>query len=1039
MELHEYPRPADDTGIGIHWSASFPVAVGLGKIRDFWVPEMKAMGIKWVKIAVHDGALPLVELLLEQGFMPIVRIYRPKPNPGHLSSKELAAVEDLIRAGVSYFEFNNEPDLGLEWEGGQVPPNALDIVAENAIIDMEAILERGGMPGVPAVSTGTRWDIVGKIVEKGRADLFHGPVWQAVHNYSVNHPLDYPYDAGNQEGAPYTREFYEALRQEQWEGDAWSGRSLEEVNRLRQEHSNPGATIMDDASCWLAYERFDALVRQHIGRSIPILATEDGYLVGEAADPRYPATTPNLHMAQTLEACRVLMGTSKRFPPAPNYFFCSAFWLMANFELGSPSSWWEGHAWYSSRWPGGKLPIVDALKAEPKVPRAWQETPVQKAVIQGVVLHPDGPRTVLLKRKGPGEEFQELARTELDDQGRFRFPEVAPGRYQVAILETPLQQEVQVAPGQRMVHLTFDLAAPSPEEPRESILQGQVRGGAQATLLLVRQQDGESLQTVAREDGSFRFLNLPPGDYTASVQEPPGSRQAGITLDGREEKRVELAVFGWGYTIRDGGESPGFGIIRCSVEGHKGLEVKARTEGWESNPVTTGSKAEYGEFACEIAPLGAGNYVVEVLGLKDDQGQPLTLEAPVRVELDRVAFVEFVFTEPSPEEASHSSRIFGRVVNGAGLTVALMDKQPQRWEQTVGPDEGFQFQDLGPGIYTLEVVGWEELTRHPRITLDGSNQVEVNLVVPSPEEPAPSQGKHAISVITGVAPGTAGKTAVLVEAQGGRLEQEVGRHDRFTFRNLPPGIYTLSVAETYLQENLVVDGLQGWEVIFPPVEAEWVAEVRPAGRGPGFSVVRAEVLGRMDWPVRIYTEGWAGITQRTGSKQEYGEFALEFSPLGPGRYVVEPEGMDVKAEVELTGREVLMVTFRRSGVASGPTVVRPLPPEGTKPEKPMPSPAPAPTPSPQPPRYEHAILLAAPPADMAELQALLQYAEAFQPHVAANQEEALEARHVTLLGFSPEEAQPLQDRLRLAGISFDQVSPPLAPELRRRVQARRPW
>ena len=110
----------------------------------------------------------------------------------------------------------------------------------------------------------------------------------------------------------------------------------------------------------------DAIV---LGRSLPILSTECGYLVGEDTDPRYPATTPDLHMAQTLEACRVMMGTSQRFKPAPDYYFCTAFWLLANQQLGSSSTWWESNAWYSERWPNGVLPVVRALQAEPKVAR----------------------------------------------------------------------------------------------------------------------------------------------------------------------------------------------------------------------------------------------------------------------------------------------------------------------------------------------------------------------------------------------------------------------------------------------------------------------------------------------------------------------------------------------------------------------------------------------------------------------------------------------------------------------------------------------
>jgi hypothetical protein len=81
MELNEYPRPANDTGIGVHWTVGYATAVGLAKIREFWLPELRSMGVKWVKIFNHDGALDFCELLLAEGFMPIVRLYRPNPNP----------------------------------------------------------------------------------------------------------------------------------------------------------------------------------------------------------------------------------------------------------------------------------------------------------------------------------------------------------------------------------------------------------------------------------------------------------------------------------------------------------------------------------------------------------------------------------------------------------------------------------------------------------------------------------------------------------------------------------------------------------------------------------------------------------------------------------------------------------------------------------------------------------------------------------------------------------------------------------------------
>ena len=83
MDLHDYPRPKGDTGIGVHWSAGYPAVVGIGQIRDFWLPEIQAMGVKWVKLAQYDGGLELSELLLKHDIMPIVRLYRCSTQPRH--------------------------------------------------------------------------------------------------------------------------------------------------------------------------------------------------------------------------------------------------------------------------------------------------------------------------------------------------------------------------------------------------------------------------------------------------------------------------------------------------------------------------------------------------------------------------------------------------------------------------------------------------------------------------------------------------------------------------------------------------------------------------------------------------------------------------------------------------------------------------------------------------------------------------------------------------------------------------------------------
>ena len=89
MNLHAYPRPADDTGIGIHWCAGVGAATpemvdrsdrsGCGKSQpplSGLAGTDEELGVKWVKIADQRNALHVSQTLLAGQIMPIVQIVR---------------------------------------------------------------------------------------------------------------------------------------------------------------------------------------------------------------------------------------------------------------------------------------------------------------------------------------------------------------------------------------------------------------------------------------------------------------------------------------------------------------------------------------------------------------------------------------------------------------------------------------------------------------------------------------------------------------------------------------------------------------------------------------------------------------------------------------------------------------------------------------------------------------------------------------------------------------------------------------------------
>ncbi len=388
-QLHEFPRPPEDSGRGVHWSLS---VYEWGK-RDwnFWSEQLKALDIKWVKILDDGGGsgLRLARRLVNQDIMPVVRFYWPRQNPGNIGSRGADAAKLYLDAGAMYFETNNEPDLDLEWQGSHKPDNWLDIVVDNFIIDADIIMDLGGYPAVPAFGVGTQRNPFAKIVERGRRDILDNGAWAAIHNYCLGRPLEYPNDPANTQGTPLT--------EAEWtdSGGLWAWEmGWEEVNRYRAEAANPNADIMDDSTCFRAFEQLNAVIVDSIGHSIPIMMTEGGYNVGQRAgttygdDPRYAKPTPqraselNLDMFRYVQGDRDILCNS-----VPDYYFCVMPWLIAAYRIGvwaapaeNQGPWFTHH--YDRDWDlNGELPLVQMLKNLPgssrqdgPVPAQWTKT-----------------------------------------------------------------------------------------------------------------------------------------------------------------------------------------------------------------------------------------------------------------------------------------------------------------------------------------------------------------------------------------------------------------------------------------------------------------------------------------------------------------------------------------------------------------------------------------------------------------------------------------------------------------------------------------
>jgi len=852
MHIHLFPRPSADTGIGLHWCAGRS-QLSIQEIRTFWIPELRSLGAAWIKLNDHRECLPLVEEFLAAGIQPIVRIYRPAPNPGPLSEEYLAEVDGLVRAGVRYIEISHRPDLPAQWRNGVLPPDAQSLIARDLAQDLAEVLSRGALPALPAVDPASGWDLITELIRQGKRDILQGPIWQAIHNPGHNRPPNYPADPVHSEGAPLTQSYYLALADEEWEGDAWQGRPMAEVNRLRrrtfatQQAANPNGDRPEESGGFFSFAPLHARHLELLGRTLPILSTSGGYVVGAADDPRYPALTPSLHLAYTLEACRMLMGSSTRFAPAPDYFFCASFWLLANQLLESSRPARENDAWYSPDHPNGTLPIVPLLQAESKRLRHAPQ-----------VASPDP------------------------------MPSAQSGESLIVFTAAGLEGTGQIT--------------------------GKVQGGASVDLRLVSLDSGLTLQTIARANGDYRFIDLPPGRYSLWVEDPPGSRRSDIVLEDEQTVAVDLAVRGWGYEITEAADGLG-GMLQCSVmltaDMAAAPSLRLRWVGGERVLAMVRSGKER-IARCSAGPLEAGVYDLELLGIPDSSPSDLRATVPVNRAVE--SHVHFVYSRLSDQKSDprRGSVIEGRVSNGETTQVTLQNADGRRRSVTTSPRGGFRFPGLAAGSYSVSVAGAKQSLLRTRLGVDGENLLLVGFELPTSGEPAPLPR----TALWGSAPGQAGRTAILTNANGVPLIRRIDEKTQFSFDNLTPGQYDL-VAGGFQANGLQLHESERLLVKFPPPNDQWQVHLRSRAtlRRPG--LVRVQVLGHKGVSVTLAGKSIRPQMRPTGSTLEYGPFAVEFGPLDPGDYTVVVEGVDVTAEFSIDSTDAVVITFQRSGSLSG--------------------------------------------------------------------------------------------------------------------------
>lgn len=834
--IADFPRPPDDNGRGAHWSAS--VYHPSGAVLQEWMRKLQTLQIKWVKVLDDSGgsSIELCRALIDSGIMPVVRLFRERPNPERMGGREVDAVRRLVQAGVRYFESNNEPDLPAEWQNNHMPANWLDIVVDNFIWDADLILQEGGLPALPPMGPGSKENVIGMVVQRDRKDIFERGGWVAIHNYTLNHPLDYPGDAVNQQGQPLTPQEYAELARWQYshldpaaaglrgvtradydkfQRWAWDGRSIEMVNELRAQAKNPGHTILDDPNCFRGYEWFGQDIFAALGFHVPVISTEGGPVVGWGDDKRYAKVTPATQAAWQMEIFRFLQDE------APEWYFSCCTWLIASLPLGDFNPTWDQMSWFTHAWDlqfglSGELPLLQMLRDTPANVR-WElrgDAPDQPgggdppaaggdAGVSGRIGAGDGsPLAGIQLSLREGQRV--VAETVSAADGRYHLA-AGPGQYDLFVRwYGPAARNLSLDPGEAITLDLADFPAAGQFSIRGAVRDGTGRG--QAGVEVTLQRNGIVHATaVTGGDGSFSFAPALAGAYALAAGSSAGAANIGpdqpeavvaLLLPGDGQKCYQLTEKRLLTRAETENKRMFYGRVRNAAgQGIKDVELEMRWSNPEPGahfPRTRSGRDPFkpdpdgyyeflhspGEFAISVTQGDFPSDVAAGLlttGIPGREGDPITYEVNFQLQAAQ-----------SPVAAG--SVVRGRVPGGRVGQMARLWGGGDERQFLLESNREFQFEGLAAGLYGLELAGVGLI--RSEIVLDGRNELALDF---------PLLG----AIVGQVQASPLGSITLISESFGFTRHAQLSQEGQYRFTNLPAGRYRLELGE------MIVGGLRG--------------------------------------------------------------------------------------------------------------------------------------------------------------------------------------------------------------------------------------
>ena len=298
-------------------------------------------------LAAGNEYIRAIKPLLSNNITPIVRLYVPNYGAGPFSRTLQKIVQDFAAEGVRWFEFYNEPNLGVEWPDNFNPtwqdePNIIKPLMDNWLLFAEYVVSLGCYPGFIALaeSVDPRYAAVpwmdafltylsANAYDRFRAVMANGG-WCATHPYIANHfyqdgPGGRPLPSGSEIGTQGGWHFeypYDPISQA-----ADPGRTV---------YGGTASTPYGDPNGLIAMGRmFNERCASLFGiAGVPVIGTEGGIFPFRDGnfqpDTRYPAYNERSQAEATVAMFNWIA------TDAPPWFFGLTLWKEDDYYLPGP-------------------------------------------------------------------------------------------------------------------------------------------------------------------------------------------------------------------------------------------------------------------------------------------------------------------------------------------------------------------------------------------------------------------------------------------------------------------------------------------------------------------------------------------------------------------------------------------------------------------------------------------------------------------------------------------------------------------------------